>query len=130
MRNSQTVRSRSYRNERDDRGSERRDYRGRYERGDRRSERREYRDQYVRDDRSSERSDYNKDNNRRAKQRHVDDSEEQYNGGGSRDRYEQEYGVEYGRKRSRYESSKRTPGMCSFLSPSGLCVDDFSFHVS
>lgn len=122
MRNSQIIRSRSYRKDRDDYGSERRDYRDRYERDDHCSERRDYRDQYERGDRSSERSDYNKDNNRRGRQRHIDDSEQQYNGGGSRDRYEQDYGVEYGRKRSRYESSRRTPGIYSFLSPFGLFV--------
>lgn len=110
MRSPKSVRYRSSRSDRDDPGSERRDYRDRSERDDRSSERRDYRDRYERDNHSSERSDY-RDNNRRERQRHRNDGKEQYNERESRDRYERDYGGEHGRKRGRYESSRRGPGM-------------------
>ncbi|ONI30062.1 hypothetical protein PRUPE_1G229100 [Prunus persica] len=88
---SHSVRSRTPKYDRDDRGSERRDDNGRYEREDRGSERREYQD-----------------GNRSERQRYGNgkDYYRRREGG----RYEQEYGGEYGRKQRRYEDSKRTPG--------------------
>ncbi|KAL6186353.1 hypothetical protein ACLB2K_042473 [Fragaria x ananassa] len=83
---------------RDDRGSERRDYRGRSDRDDHDSERRDYQDS-SRGDSWRERKRYGSDN-------------KDYNGRREeRDRYEQDYGGEYERKRGRYEGSRRTPGL-------------------
>ncbi|XP_048327185.1 uncharacterized protein LOC125421765 [Ziziphus jujuba] len=65
---------------------------------DRSSERRDYGDRCKRYNCSSERSDY-RGNNRGERQRHRDDGKEQC----------YDYDGEYGRKRSRYESSKRGP---------------------
>ncbi|BBG95058.1 RNA helicase family protein [Prunus dulcis] len=79
---SHSVRSRTPKYDRDDRGSERRDDNGRYEREDRGSERREYQD-----------------GNRSERQRYGNgkDYYRRREGG----RYEQEYGGEYGRKQRR-----------------------------
>ncbi|CAK7326056.1 unnamed protein product [Dovyalis caffra] len=76
-----SVRSRSPRSERDDRG---RDRRG------------------LKDDA--------RDESRRGRDRHSSDREERYHGREARGWYEQEYDGDYGRKRSRHEGSRRTPG--------------------
>ncbi|XP_015894382.1 pre-mRNA-splicing factor ATP-dependent RNA helicase DEAH7 [Ziziphus jujuba] len=109
MRSLDSVRYRSSRSDRDDPRSERRDYRDHSERDDRSSERKDYRDRYERDSRGSERSDY-RDSSRRERRRCSDGGKEQYHDREARDRYEQDYGGEYGRKRSRYESSRRGSG--------------------
>lgn len=93
---SQSVRSRSSYN-RDDRGSERRDYKGRSDREDH-DERIDYQD--------SSRGD-----SWRERQRYGSNSKDYYGRRAEHGRYEQGYGGEYERKRSKYEGSKRTPGM-------------------
>lgn len=68
---------------------------------------------YDRDDRSSERRDVKDDTrseSRRVKHRHSDDRKDNYYRREARGRYDQDYDGEYGRKRSRYEGSRRTPG--------------------
>ncbi|KAJ9709800.1 hypothetical protein PVL29_001318 [Vitis rotundifolia] len=68
---------------------------------------------YERDNRSSERRDYKDDSrseNRRVRHRYDYDDREQNRGGEARGRYAQEYNGQYGRKRSKYEVSRRTPG--------------------
>lgn len=50
-------------------------------------------------------------NNRRARHGHSYDGDEPYHG---RSRYQRDYGRETERKRSRYESSRRTPGTNHF----------------
>ncbi|PON82826.1 DNA helicase, ATP-dependent [Trema orientale] len=108
---SQSIRSRSPRYDRDDHVRERRDYRG--DKDDRGSGRGEYRDHYDRDDRRGGRRDYKDDaraDNRRVRQGHSNGSKDQYYGRESCDRDEPGYGGDYGRKRSRYDSSKRGSG--------------------
>lgn len=79
---SRSVRSRSPGSERDDRGRDRKGHK-----------------------------DDARDESRRGRDRHSIDREERYRGREARGRYEQEYDGDYGRKRSRYEGSRRTPGM-------------------
>ncbi|XP_023547917.1 pre-mRNA-splicing factor ATP-dependent RNA helicase DEAH7 [Cucurbita pepo subsp. pepo] len=62
------------------------------------------------DNHDRERKDFDNDgrsNNRRARHGHNYDGDEPYYG---RSRYQKDYGREHERKRSRYESSRRTPG--------------------
>lgn len=66
-----------------------------------------------RDDRGRDRKGHKddaRDESRRGRDRHSSDREERYRGREARGRYEQEYDGDYGRKRSRYEGSRRTPG--------------------
>ncbi|KAK9267827.1 hypothetical protein L1049_010263 [Liquidambar formosana] len=67
---------------------------------------------YDRDDRGSERRDFKDDSrseSRRVRQRRSNDSKDQYHRGEARGRYEKDYSAEYRRKRSEYESPRRTP---------------------
>ena len=66
------------------------------------------------DNHDRERKDFDNDgrsNNRRARHGHNYDGDEPYYG---RSRYQKDYGREHERKRSRYESSRRTPGVNYF----------------
>ncbi|KAJ7945536.1 Pre-mRNA-splicing factor ATP-dependent RNA helicase [Quillaja saponaria] len=68
---------------------------------------------YDRDDRRSDRRDSwhdTRSESRSSRHRTSGDSRDQYQGRDSRGRYDRDYGREYDRKRSRYESSRRTPG--------------------
>lgn len=104
---SQSIRSRSPRYEMDDYVSERRGYRD-----DKDGRGRDYKVRYDRDDRRGERRDYRDDrsDNRRVIHRHSNDENYHSYGRETSGRYEQGYGGDYGRKRSRYESSKRGSG--------------------
>ncbi|KAG5237314.1 pre-mRNA-splicing factor ATP-dependent RNA helicase [Salix suchowensis] len=51
-----------------------------------------------------------RDEGRRGRDRHSSDREERYRGREAHGRYEQDYDGDHGRKRSRYEGSRRTPG--------------------
>ncbi|GMN49209.1 hypothetical protein TIFTF001_018375 [Ficus carica] len=104
---SQSIRSRSPRYDRDEKVSERkeykdykdghgRDYKSRYDRDDSRGERRGYRDDRT--------------DNRRVRQKHSNDDNSQSYGRETRDEYKQRYDGDYGRTRSRYESPKRGSG--------------------
>ncbi|PON82823.1 DNA helicase, ATP-dependent [Trema orientale] len=108
---------RDYRDDKDDRDSERKECKD--DREDCGNERREYKDHYDRDDRIGGRRDCKDDNrgradNRRVRQGHSNGSKDQYYGRESCDRYEPGYGGDYGRKRSRYESSKRGSGLSNW----------------
>lgn len=68
---------------------------------------------YDRDNQDIERRDYRDDSRserRRVSHRHSVDREN-YHRREARGQHDQDYDREYGRKRSRYEGSRRTPGM-------------------